>query len=74
MTVDRIVNYHLNRLKDKKIETRLSAIEELRKIGRQESLEALQDVFKNDPDADVRKAAQEAGRDIFLNTRDNSQA
>ena len=66
-----LVNYHINRLKNKSRDVRLSAVAELRELGDVDALEPLQEVYKNDADPDVRKAAQEAGRVIFLNNRNN---
>lgn len=69
MTVKRVVAYHIGRLKNKSRDVRLAAIEELRQLGDVDALEPLQDVFKDDEDAEVRKAAQDAGRAIFLQSR-----
>jgi len=60
-----IVAYHLRRLKDKRAEVRLNAIHELREIGDPDTLPALEEVFKTDPDPAVRAAAQETGKAIF---------
>lgn len=60
-----IVAYHLRRLKDKRAEVRLNAIHELRELADPDALPALEDVFRNDPDPEVRAAAQEAGKAIF---------
>jgi HEAT repeat protein len=62
----KILAYHLARLKDKNKQIRLQSIHELQQLNDPEALGALQDVFKNDVDPDVRKAAQEAGRAIFI--------
>lgn len=62
----RLVQYHLSRLKDKSPEVRLKAIAELTELADPETLETLQELFKSDPDLEVRKAAQQAGRQIFL--------
>ena len=66
----RLIEYHLARLEDKSAAIRLKAIEELKLLGDTGTLERLQDIFENDPDEDVRKAAREAGRVIFLKQRD----
>jgi HEAT repeat protein len=65
-TLKRLVVYHIGRLQDKNPQVRLKAISELALLGDAEALDALQNVFKNDPDVEVRRAAQEAGRSIFL--------
>lgn len=62
----RLVEYHIGRLKDKNPSARLAAIEELRKLNDIDALDPLQEVYKNDEDIDVRKAAQEAGRAIYV--------
>ncbi|NWF70701.1 MAG: HEAT repeat domain-containing protein [Chloroflexi bacterium] len=62
----KILAYHLARLKDKNPQVRLQSIQELEQLGADEALDALQEVFKTDSNADVRKAAREAGRKIFL--------
>lgn len=68
----RVVFYHLRRLEDKNPDVRLKAIRELALLGDPEALDRLQDVFRNDPNPEVRKAAQEAGRTIFLRQRGQS--
>jgi hypothetical protein len=62
----RLVSYHISRLQDKNRDVRLKAINELSHLVDQDSLDALRSVFENDPDMGVRKAAQEAGRAVFL--------
>ncbi len=62
----KIVAYHIARLKDKNVAVRLKSIQELVELGDPEALDALHDLYQNDTDFDVRKAAQEAGRALFL--------
>ncbi len=62
----RIVDFHIARLQDKNAEVRLKAISELALLPDADGLAALQSVFNNDADQQVRKAAQEAGRKVFL--------
>lgn len=62
----RIVDFLIARLRDKNAEVRLKAIGELALLPDRDGLEALQSVFENDVDQQVRKAAQEAGRKVFL--------
>jgi HEAT repeat protein len=69
--VAKILAYHIARLKDKNRQIRLQSINELQQIGDPDALNALQEVFKTDSDPEVRKAAQEAGRTIFL--KNNTQ-
>ena len=64
--VKRVVAYHISRLQDKSPEVRIKAIKELELLGDTEALSALEDVYKNDEDVEVRRAAQEAGRAIYL--------
>ena len=63
----KLVNYHVARLQDKDSAVRLKAIRELELLGHPDALEPLQRLFVNDPDLEVRKAAQIAGRAIFIN-------
>lgn len=70
MTTKRIVEYHIGRLQDKDANVRLKSINELALLGDADALEPLQAVYQNDTDARVRKAAQEAGRAIFLKQRE----
>ncbi len=67
MSPKRIIEYHIARLQDKNSEVRLKAIKELELLQAVEALEALKEVYQNDPDRDVRQAAQQAGRSIFAN-------
>lgn len=69
MTRQKLIDYHVNRLKDKRAEVRLDAIQELLQLEATEALEALQNVYAQDVDADVKKAAQAAGRTLFLKKR-----
>ena len=64
--VEKLLAYHVGRLKDKNRDIRLKSIEELQHLGDSDALAPLQELFKTDPDPEVRKAAQEAGRAIFL--------
>ncbi len=62
----KIVDYHIARLQDKNADVRLKSIQELRDLGDPQALAPLESLFRADPDPAVRKAAQEAGRAIFL--------
>jgi hypothetical protein len=70
----RIIEYHIARLQDKRVEVRLNAIQELVLLQASEALEALQLVFENDADESVRKSAQEAGRTIYKAIKFASQS
>ena len=69
-----IVEYHISRLKDKSPVARLRAIQELVLLEDGDALDALKDVFETDSDEDVRKAAQQAGRELFLKLRAKEQS
>lgn len=66
---DKIVAYHIARLNDRSAEVRLKSIQELAELGDPAALDALQQAFRSDDNLDVRKAAQEAGRAIFLKSQ-----
>lgn len=71
--VKRLVAYHVARLQDKNREVRLKAIQELVLLGDADALDALRSVFEQDPDIEVRRAAQAAGRTIFLHSVKSKQ-
>ena len=66
MTTKRVVQYHISRLKDKRVDIRMEAIRELELLADLDALEPLKVVYTSDEDPQVCKAAQEAGRTIFL--------
>lgn len=66
MADKRLLDYHIARLQDKNPNVRLKSIQELQLIGDGGALEALQQLFENDPDPEVRRAARDAGRAIFV--------
>jgi HEAT repeat protein len=68
-TQKKILQYHIGRLRDRQREVRLASIRELEDMGDPDALEPLQNVFATDVDIDVRRAAQAAGRNIFLKSR-----
>ena len=68
-TQKKILQYHIGRLHDRQREVRLASIRELEDMGDPEALESLQNVFDTDSDIEVRRAAQAAGRNIFLKSR-----
>lgn len=65
-TNDRLIAYHLSRLQDKNPEVRLSSIAELVLLEATDTLDALEALYRNDPDERVRREAQRAGRALFL--------
>lgn len=66
MSKNRVTEYHIARLSDKRPEIRLDAIHQLVLLDSVEALDKLKEVYENDAEPEVRKAAQKAGRDIFL--------
>jgi len=72
----RLVEYHIARLEDKNAEVRVKAIKELELLADPDVLDTLKNIFDTDPDPDVRAAAREAGRTIFVKSRgaEDSQA
>jgi HEAT repeat protein len=69
----KIVAYHIARLRDKNAAVRLKSIHELAELGDPAALEALQETFRSDSDLEVRIAAQQAGRAIFLKSQQSNQ-
>jgi HEAT repeat protein len=66
---NKLIAYHLERLKSNRPDVRLDAIQELRLIGDPSVLSVLEQVYKTDAEPDVRAAAQAAGKDIFFKNR-----
>ena len=66
-----LVEYHIARLQDKNAEIRLKSINELRLLGNPDAMESLEQIFRTDPEPEVRKAAQEAGRELYLKSKKN---
>ncbi|MEQ8677861.1 MAG: HEAT repeat domain-containing protein [Aggregatilineales bacterium] len=66
--IKRLVQYHIKRLSDKNPDVRIKAIKELELIADTDALDVLRSVFENDDNAEVRSAAKQAGRTIFLKT------
>lgn len=65
----RIIAYHISRLQDKNRDVRLKSIAELALMVDEDALSALRTLVEKDTDTEVKKAAQEAGRAIFLKLR-----
>lgn len=72
-SVKRVVAYHIARLRDKNPDVRLKAIRELELLADADALEPLREVFKSDSNPEVKRAAQEAGRVIFLKQNQRDQ-
>jgi HEAT repeat protein len=64
-----LVDYYLPRLQDGDATVRMKTIASLRQFSDPAALTALEQVYHADPDADVRKAAQDAGLEIFVKNR-----
>ena len=64
----------MTRLKDKRPEVRLEAIQELALLEATEALEALREIYETDPEETIRRAAQESGRKIFLRAQARQRA
>ncbi len=64
--VERMIAYHVARLKDKNPDVRLKSIEELVLLGASSALSTLEELYRTDPDSTVRAAAQRAGRALYL--------
>lgn len=67
--VERMIAFHVERLKDKNPAVRLKSIEELTLLEAVSALEALETVFRTDPDETVRQAAKKAGRIIYFKSK-----
>jgi HEAT repeat protein len=65
-TTERVIAYHIARLRDKNPQVRIESIQELLLLEATEAFDALEELFRNDPDSGVRKAAQHAGRMLYL--------
>lgn len=61
----RLIEYHIGRLKDKSPAVRIKSIQELVLLEAIDALDTLEHVFRTDPDPAVRQAAQVAGRTLF---------
>ncbi len=69
----KLLTYHLARLEDKNPDVRLKAIQEIELLGDAEALDRLHQVYTTDSDLNVRRAAQNAGRAIFLKQQQAAQ-
>jgi HEAT repeat protein len=71
--IDRMIAYHLERVKDKNPDVRIKSIEELAELEAEQALGTLEEIFRTDPDEAVRRAAQQAGRTIYTRIRDRKK-
>jgi hypothetical protein len=67
----KVLQFHISRLKDKSPEVILRTIQELVKFGAEakEALPVLEQVYRNHEDPTVKKAAQLAGIEIYNATK-----
>lgn len=63
---ERLITYHLSRLQDKNPAVRIKSIQELALLKATEALTRLEELYRSDDDPAVRKAAQEAGKTLYL--------
>jgi HEAT repeat protein len=65
---EKVVQYYIARLKDKRPDVRREAIGELEALGAEaeSALDALREVYEKDAEAVIRQAAQKAGLTIFM--------
>lgn len=64
---DKVLQFHISRLKDKNIDVLLRTIQELVKFGAaaEDALPELERIFRTHEDTTVKKAAQLAGYEIY---------
>jgi hypothetical protein len=62
----KLIEYHLSRLEEKAVETRLDAIQQLVHLEAVEVLDMLKQIYETDSDPKVKRSAQLAGRELFL--------
>ena len=65
--MDRVVQFHISRLKDRSLEVQLNTIQELKLLGAQaeSAMPALRELFETSENIEVKKAAQDAGLVIY---------
>lgn len=73
MSVKRMVDYHIQRLNNKRDDIRLQAIQELIHLEAVEALAELENVYRNDPNDSIRRAAKNAGKTLFAHQLLTSQ-
>lgn len=70
--IEKIVQFHINRLKDKSVEVQLKSIQELQLLGAQAeaAMPALRELFETSENAEVKRAAQQAGITIYTKSKE----
>lgn len=71
--IERVIAFHIARLKDKNPEVRIRSIEELALLEATGVLGILEEVYHTDPDEKVRQAAKKAGRALFFKMSANER-
>lgn len=73
--IDKIVQFHINRLKDRSVEVQLKSIHELQLLGAQaeSAMPALRELFETSENVDVKRAAQQAGIVIFTKSKEANE-
>jgi hypothetical protein len=73
--IEKIVQFHINRLKDKSVDVQLKSIQELQLLGAQAevAMPALRDLFETSENEAVKRAAQQAGLVIFTKSKDANE-
>lgn len=73
--IEKIVQFHISRLKDRSVEVQLNTIRELELLGAQAeaALPALKELFETTEDENVQRAAQRAGYTIFQKVKEQRQ-
>jgi hypothetical protein len=68
---EKMIEFHISRLKDKQPDVLLRTIQELVNFGAkaERALPALEALYKSSPDPNVKEAAHRAGRTIFFATK-----
>lgn len=69
---EKVIAFHISRLKDKRSDVRLGAIGELEALGAAAApaLDALKQCFEDSTEPEVKNAAQQAGYKIYLATKE----
>ena len=70
---ERMIAFHIARLKDKNPQVRIKSIQELELLEATDAFGLLEELFRNDPDPDVRVAAQQAGKTLFRVIQKNNE-
>jgi DUF1009 family protein len=73
---DKVIQFHIARLKDKNPDVLTKTIQELERFGAKAdaALPILEELFRTSDDVGVKKAAQQAGRSIYLAVKGQEEA